>query len=428
MAYTLSDYISFRNFRDFCILIDHFSKNSFKMNHSAGLILEKIKRQKTDFSGEELDFIKILEDHHIIKTKTLPEEEESRKISLKSRKQKQTILNDLQTYAQQNIIPLNCEIELTHRCPLGCKHCYLASETPLKNEELTTNQIKNFISELAKLGGLFLTFTGGEPFLRDDFEEIFDYARKEMFAVSILTSGINYDSDKLKRIADKVPDSVQVSIHGYDEKTHDYFTGVKGSFTSAIKTLETLKDLNVQVLAAVSVHKMNFDYADKIFAMLKSKNIEYNINLNMLPQISHRKTSDLQLGKEEISYIATKYLKRKHFRNAGLKHDDFICSAGRSTLALDPYGNIFPCVLLRENSGSIKKSPLAETWNDSDILNNIRNLRFRDLKDCPDCQLSSSCNRCSGLAFLSGFKITNHSKLDCIQASVYNEQDCDSDI
>lgn len=422
MPYRLSPKLSFRVYTDFTILLDHSSGKLMKLNRSAGRIIERLNDGEYSFTAEENDFIHLLQQHGIVFYSRISARDASDADSQQaSGLQESAVLKELNAYARKNLIPLNCQIEITHRCDSRCRHCYLASETPRPDEELKTGEIKRFIDELAEMGGLFLSFTGGEPFSRPDLEELFLHARKRHFAVSILTSGWRVEGETLKRLAGYGMDGAQVSIHGPDEESHDAFTRRPGSFKAALQALTTLKKQGVPVRAAVNVHKDNFHLLDDILSLLAEHGIRRNFNLNMLPRLDgDRSPRDLQLDEKQIRRVAMIKPLRSRFRLKDLAPDDPVCGAGRSVLAVDPYGAVYPCISWRHPAGSVKTQSLTDIWNNSKDLADIRGLRFGELEDCPSCEYRDTCNRCTGLAVTEGLEPKNHSFLDCVQARVYS--------
>ena len=418
-AYRLSPQLSFRTYPDFVVLLHHGTGKILRLNRSAGLVLESLERQEQSFTGEERAFINELKTHGIVVTEdddgpSLPERTPDT-----TQEGEPVIIEELKTYSLKRLIPLSCQMELTHRCGLKCRHCYLSSEKPGRREELSLGEIETFLDELADLGGLFLVLTGGEPFFRPDFEEIFRYARKKRFAVSFLTSGWGVDLDCLAGMVESGIDAAQVSIHGPDSESHDAFTGVSGSFKAAWETLTTLKELGVQVRAAVCVHKKNLHLIDRIVSLLKGRGIRHNFNLNMLPKLNgDMAPRDLQLDEDQIKEIFESYPLRSAPRLAALRPEDPVCITGAAVVALDPYGSVYPCLMWRNPAGSVKNRDFTRIWRYSEVLAEARGLKFKDLEDCPSCRYRSSCNRCTGLAVMEGFKPKSHSLLDCSQARV----------
>src|SRR5712672_3938440 len=84
-------------------------------------------------------------------------------------------------------LPLSVHFDLTYRCNERCVHCYLDHED---HGEMTSSEIKGVLDQLAEAGVFFLTFSGGEVFLRRDFFEILEYARRLQFNVKVKTNAV----------------------------------------------------------------------------------------------------------------------------------------------------------------------------------------------------------------------------------------------
>ena len=96
-------------------------------------------------------------------------------------------------------LPLDCSIEVTDHCNLNCKHCYIKDNS--KKGELSFDECCKIIDEIADAGCLWLTFTGGEPFTRKDFLDIYIYAKRRGMLIVIFTNGTLITpeiADKLK--------------------------------------------------------------------------------------------------------------------------------------------------------------------------------------------------------------------------------------
>ncbi|MBW2277692.1 MAG: radical SAM protein, partial [Deltaproteobacteria bacterium] len=192
--YKLAPKISYRVSGELAMLLDHGTGDVLRLNPAAGRVLRAIETGGRELTADELE-------------------------------------------------PLHCQLEVTYRCTLACRHCYVPPGAADPASELTVNEIGALLDQLAELGTLFLLLTGGEPFARPDLEVIFDAARDRRFAVSLLTSGAGADREVLQRMAARGVDSLQVSLYGPDAATHDRITGADGSFDAALHCLRTSRDL-----------------------------------------------------------------------------------------------------------------------------------------------------------------------------------------
>ena len=271
-----------------------------------------------------------------------------------------------------------------------------------------------------------MVFTGGAPLYRRDFMQILEHARNRRFAVQLLTAATDVSAVELERMADMGLDAVQISLYGPSADFHDVFVRRSGAFESAWNALLTLKNLGVSVRAAISVMPENRSLVEKTVNLLRENDLGWNFNYVMLPERGQRKPDrSLQLDDERLTGLLRRYPPEGPRRMAGLECHDGLCSAGRAQLAVDPYGNVFPCMMWREKAGNLREMPLVDIWETSPVMEKARTLMLCRLEDCPDCNLKQSCNRCSGLAWAEGLDIRQHSELDCRLAKIYSSLKCE---
>ncbi len=411
--------VSYRNYEDFAVVIEHRSGKTLRLNRSGGNLLERVERRETIDDPDELDFLADLSRLGIIEDGRVKPSAHTDRRSPDNEENEPKILRELRDYASQRLIPIQAQIELTYRCPLNCQHCYLKGERRERAEELSTDETKAFLDDFSEMGGLFVVFTGGEPFLRNDLSEIFQHARKRRLAVSILTSGNGIQNGLIEEMAAWGIDSAQVSLHAPDAEDHDRFTGLAGSFDNAWKTLLTFRDNGVPVRAAISVNKLNVARIGELVSQLQDRQIPYNFNLNMLPcRNGDFHPRDLQIEEKELSAIIERFGGRGTPRMKELRADDPPCTAGRGIVSVDPYGNIYPCLMWRQPKGNLKQRSFETIWNDVHVWEEVRSLTLQDVDDCLECERRPFCNRCTGLALMENLSMKSHSALDCRQAGV----------
>ncbi len=417
MNYRFSDQISFAIYEDSAFIFDHLTKNEYRLNSAAGKILKKIEDKNEIFTAEETEFIESLEKLGIIASEKYSTSENNKANVTDDEK---SVFDELIDYAAQNIIPASATFELTYKCNLNCIHCYIDKKE--EEKELSAKKIKNIITEFRNLGGAYITFTGGDPLLKKDFEEIFNFTRDKHIAVSILSPCWNAEETMLKRIAAKGLFTFQLSFYGHNAEIHDRFTAKKGSFEKTLASARLLKKLGVTVFAAVTVSRENIRYFDEIISFLKKENFRYHFNFNIFRKRNGDMSPEkLNISEYELKEVLSEIKPNPKGRLSCLKPEDAPCNAARSMFALDPFGNIYPCLEIREICGSLKESSLKEIWEQSPKLNEIRNIRFDELDDCFECKFRDSCNRCSGTALKEGLSIKNHSETDCIYAKIISE-------
>jgi len=418
--YQLSGLLSFRTYGDRALVIDHGTGTILEVNESAGRVLEAIEEGRSLDDDDDIEFAEVLVEEQLAAREGAPVAPGPSTDDARSRTPEDIdILEQTNRWATANLIPLHCQLELTHRCPLACRHCYLEGALPTEQRELTTAEITGFLDQLAELGGLFLLLTGGEPFARPDLEQIADRARDRRFAVSLLTSGTGVRPDLARRLARRGLDGVQVSIHGADAAAHDRLTRIPGSFDAALGALRLFRDLGVATRAAVTVTRDNSGQLERIRELLDRERVEGALGLYLEPRRDgSREPQQLTADEPGLQQALELFAAPGDHRMRRVGPEDKVCGAGANTLALDPYGTVSPCLPLRTSCGSIREASLSEIWSSSPELARLRGLRGKDLGECMTCPDRDWCDRCSAFAVAEGLPVTDHAPFDCIQARI----------
>src|SRR5580693_158811 len=129
-------------------------------------------------------------------------------------------------------VPMQVSIEVTRRCPLECQHCYNnlpMGDQDARTREMSTEEHFRMLDELADMNCFWLLYTGGEIFARKDFLDIYTYAKKKGFLITLFTNGTLVT----ERIADHLvawrPFAIEITLYGLTKDTYERLTGVPGS-------------------------------------------------------------------------------------------------------------------------------------------------------------------------------------------------------
>jgi AdoMet-dependent heme synthase len=296
---------------------------------------------------------------------------------------------------------LSVHWEVTYRCNERCTHCYLDVLPPGSKlpGELTTEEAKEVVDDLAALGALTISFSGGEVFLRRDIFDIAGYARKKGFAVRFFTNGILIKPAIADKIAAVKPVVVELSLYGANAETHDSITHVPGSFDLTLRAVNLLLERNVRCIIKTPIMKENIHQIDDMKKLAETLGISFQYDLTIIPKhtgdlspLRHRPTDDQLLGflRERVSPETW------HLYPQG---DDFrFCSIGMNSLNIGPYGEIYTCVGARVTAGNVRQAPLREIWQESPVWEETSNLNMANLPVCATCELRQFCVRCHGTA------------------------------
>jgi len=264
-------------------------------------------------------------------------------------------------------------------CNQCCVHCYAAGQTGSNETELTTQQWKDVLDKLRKIGVSQVTFTGGEPTMRDDLFELIGYAR--WFVSRLNTNGIKLTKEYCAKLREKEIDSVQITFYSHDKTVHNTLVGAD-HYDDTVAGIENAILAGLSVSVNTPLCTLNRDYV-KTLEFLKEKGVSYVTCSGLITtgNALKDKSESLQLSEKEISAIlaeATDYAYANgmeiSFTSPGWIDDAFFaehalstpnCGACLSNMALTPGGNVVPCQswLSGEPLGNFLNDDWDKIWN-----------------------------------------------------------------
>ena len=157
-------------------------------------------------------------------------------------------------------IPLAVLAELTHRCPLQCPYCSNPVELDRAGSELTTEEWKKVLSELAEIGVLQIHFSGGEPTARKDLVELVRHASDVGLYTNLITSAVLLTREKLSALADAGLCHVQISFQGNEPVVADRVAGLKKSHDKKIEVARWTRELDLPLTVNAVMHRQNLHH------------------------------------------------------------------------------------------------------------------------------------------------------------------------
>src|SRR5438046_8014340 len=154
-------------------------------------------------------------------------------------------------------IPLAVLAEITHRCPLQCRYCSNPVELERGGSELTTEEWKKVLSELAEIGVLQVHFSGGEPTARKDLVELVKHASDVGLYTNLITSAVLLTRDRLSALADAGLCHVQISFQGVEEGLADRVAGLKKSHEKKIEVASWTRELDLPLTVHAVMPRQN---------------------------------------------------------------------------------------------------------------------------------------------------------------------------
>lgn len=161
---------------------------------------------------------------------------------------------------------------MTRRCNLKCVHCYAQAKDIEFENELSTEEGKALIDDLASFGSPVMLFSGGEPTLRKDLPELAAYAREKGMRAVISTNGTLIDRNMARKLKEVGLSYVGVSLDGMRD-TNDKFRGMKGAFNAALRGIHNCQEEGIKVGLRFTINKQNVRDIPAIFDLLEEKQI-----------------------------------------------------------------------------------------------------------------------------------------------------------
>ncbi|PKN33084.1 MAG: 12,18-didecarboxysiroheme deacetylase [Deltaproteobacteria bacterium HGW-Deltaproteobacteria-19] len=161
---------------------------------------------------------------------------------------------------------------MTRRCNLKCIHCYSSSRNIPYRDEMTTEEGKALIADLASFGSPVILFSGGEPLIRKDLPELAQFAVDRGMRAVISTNGTLLTPERIRVFREIGLSYIGVSLDGLKE-THDFFRGVPGTFERTIRGIRDCRDAGIKVGVRFTVNRHNVRDVPAIFDLLDAEDI-----------------------------------------------------------------------------------------------------------------------------------------------------------
>ena len=269
-------------------------------------------------------------------------------------------------------------VELTYACNLDCFYCY--NDLGLAGRPLSREQWERLFEDLAALQVLQLTLTGGEPLAHPDFFALGRRARELGFLIRVKSNGHAVDAARARRLRDEVdPFMVEVSLHGARPETHDRQTRVAGSFERLLANLGSMAHAGLRVKLNATLTAWNEDEIEPMFALADRLGLPLGFGATVTPRDDGDATP-LTIAPSRAAVV-------RLYRVLGERSPDppaesctpppaseKNCGAGSSGIAVDPHGNVYPCVQWRRPLGNLHQASMREIWESSPVLGEVRGL------------------------------------------------------
>lgn len=326
-------------------------------------------------------------------------------------------------------VPLQASLELTYRCNERCTHCYIEDFKDDPKKILSLEQWKKVLKELREGGTLYLILMGGEPTLSPYF---FDVAREGQglgFHVAMISNGLKIrEAQYAKKMYQSGLRMVTFSLYSLDPVIHDTMTQVPGSHSRLMKAIQWCHDVGIRVTLNGLLTEANSRGIFELYDWAAEQGYELKVDPNVTPKLNGDKyPTQFRASEETLRWFYRERAKRwrQSVPSPTMEADSaYICNAAKGKCAVNPYGELLPCIEIRESFGNLAHQSFDEIWN-SQAAKKWRDPRIADMKDKGEKGLYSFCDHCPGMAkneHGDPMKLTNYTKLVAkVKRDVYEE-------
>jgi pyrroloquinoline quinone biosynthesis protein E len=311
--------------------------------------------------------------------------------------------------------PLWLLAELTYRCPLHCAFCSNPVDYAKHSEELATADWVRVFREARAMGAVQLGFSGGEPLLREDLEELVAEARGLGFYTNLITSGVGLTAQRAKALKEAGLDHIQLSFQDSSRELNDFLSSTR-TFDLKSRVARIIKDHGYPMVLNCVMHRYNLPHVERIIEMAEQMGAEFlelaNVQyygwawLNRQALMPSREAlaaaeavvdghrARLQ-GRMKILWVAPDY--------AEAKPKPCMAGWGSVFLVVAPDGVALPCHsarMLPLEFPSVRSQSIAQIWRDSAAFNAYRGTGWMNdtCSSCPEHKQDHGGCRCQ--AFL----------------------------
>jgi len=320
---------------------------------------------------------------------------------------------------------------MTNRCNLRCRHCYIEAEDRAYGGELTTAEAKTFIDDLAGMKVPVLLFSGGEPLLRDDLYELGAYAAQQGIRPVISSNGTLITPEAARRIKEAGFQYVGVSLDG-DEAVHDYFRGRAGCFAETLQGIRNSIAAGNKTGIRFTVNKLNRHTLPAILELVEREGIPRFCMYHLVYAGRGKNMADLDTTADEKRHTIELLIdKTLDFHRRGVEveilttdnHADGMyilqhiertqpdraeevrkllamhggCSAGGKMANVDPRGDVHACQFWGHVTlGNVRQKPFSSIWRDKNaaFLRQLRDKTVQLKGKCGECRYRDLCGGC----------------------------------
>ncbi|MBQ1613283.1 MAG: putative heme d1 biosynthesis radical SAM protein NirJ2, partial [Selenomonas sp.] len=281
----------------------------------------------------------------------------------------------------------------TNNCNMYCAHCYRDAGCKAE-DELSTEEAKKLLREIAKAGFKIMIFSGGEPLTRPDIVELVKYAADLGLFPVFGTNGTLITLEMAKALKEAGARGMGISLDSLDKDKHDKFRSFPGGWDGAVQGMKNCREVGLPF----QIHTTVMDWNQHELEAMTDFAVEIGAKAHhfffLVPTGRAATIEEESLRAEQYEDVLTRIMKKQEQVDIELKPTcapQFLriadqlgiktrfhrgCLAGLSYCIISPRGKVQPCAYLNMELGDVHDTPFDEIWRDSEVLKKLRTLEY----------------------------------------------------
>ncbi len=307
-------------------------------------------------------------------------------------------------------VPLSGLLELTSRCNLRCVHCYLGPQerhwdAKRRSRELSLDQWRSILDEIAEAGCLYLGITGGDPMVHEHFPELYRHACERGMLVTVLCNGNLVRDSIIELFREYPPLDVEISLYGATRETYEAVTKVPGSYVKCLNGVRKLLANGIPVQLKTVLMKLNGHELPAMRKIAEDFGVKLRVDSAIFPQLTDQDQAPLvqrldpaeAIRLEMADPAIAKAWDDQVQRTAAPSDSLYRCGAGVTGFYIDPFGNVSPCIMTTHRRHSLLERSFASLW--ARELEQIKRTQPREGYGCNSCEMQMACTSCPGFNY-----------------------------
>lgn len=313
-----------------------------------------------------------------------------------------SLLDRARAASIKKLIPLQASLELTNRCNERCTHCYIEKFEDDQKRVLDLAGWEKVLDELRAAGTLYVILMGGEAMLNPLFMNILRLSVQKGFHTSMISNGQKIRSfEKAQELAEAGIANITFSLYSHLPEIHDAMTRVKGSHRRTTQTIDWCLEAGIDANVNCLMTRENINGVFELERWCLDRNIELKVDPMITPKLNGDTTPTLlRPSDSQLKWFYRERVRRwsKGIPQASIETENsYVCNAAKGKCAVSAYGELLPCIEIREPLGNLVTESFESIWQ-TETAKKWRGFLVKDLKDYPLTNGESFCDHCPGMA------------------------------